>query len=121
MTDLAPFPDVEALLVTALSEFGATGTVTPDDLQSRLPFHRIKRLQGSGNLISNNPRVEIITFTTSRAESWRLAALIEQRLISNIRAVPKVDKAISSGLTEIPYEDQNIRAVLHSYELSTRR
>lgn len=121
MPDLAPFPDIEALLVTALAEFGETGTVTPDDLQSRLPFLRIRRLPGTGNLITDAPRVEILAFADTRAEAWSIAEGVRQRLLSNIRAVPKVDRVTSDGLQEFPWPDQSLRVVLSNYDVRTRR
>lgn len=118
MPDLAPFPDIAATLLASLAEFGTTGMVTRTDA---LPFHRIRRVGGSGNLITDHQRVEILTFSATYAQGMLLARQIQQRMISNFRAAPKVDRVTSDGPSEVPYDDPAIRCIRHVYDVAVRR
>lgn len=126
MADLAVFPDVPAMVVSDLAEFGTVGAVTPADLQEQLPFIRVRGLpSGGGNLITDVSLVEVLVFTGTYRDSSLLSRRIQQRLISSPRVVsglgvlPKADTQTRPD--EIPYEDQNIRVFLATYRVATRR
>lgn len=125
MTDLAPYSDVERLLVTALTEFGQTGTVLPTDLPSKVPFVRPRRIGGADDRVTDVARVVIDVFAASRAQAWEVARLLQQRMISGPRLVPGVgiiDRATTNtGPQDAPYEDERVRLVTAIYDVSSRR
>ncbi len=124
MADLAPFPDVEDLLVRALAGFGTCGTVTPPDLQPRLPFVRVQRL-GGGDRITDAPRVDIGVAAATRAEAMALARAIQQRLLSGPVRVPGarvIDRAVTEmGPHEAPADDPHTRHVVQTFRMALRR
>lgn len=125
MTDLAPYSDVERMLVDLLTDFGGTGTVLPADLPSKLPFVRPRRIGGSDNGITDRARVVVDVFAATRAQAWETARLLQQRMISGPRRVPGVgiiDRATTNvGPQDAPYEDQRVRLVTAIYDVSSRR
>jgi hypothetical protein len=130
--DLAPFSDVEHMLMDALADLvtdpADVGTVIPADLQNRLAAGRkvirVRRIGGSDDRISDYPRVDVETFGATRADAWPLAESIRQRLISGPQRTAHglIDRATTEvGPQEIPYDDPDVRRVLATYRLSTRR
>lgn len=125
MTDLAPFSDVERMLVDVLADFGGTGTVLPTDLPSKLPFVRPRRIGGTDDGVTDRARVVIDVFAGTRAQAWDVARRLQQRMISGPRRVPGVgiiDRATTNvGPQDAPYEDQRVRLVTAIYDVSSRR
>lgn len=123
--DLAPFPDIEDLLTQALAEFCGTGSTYPDDLDAALPFARILRVGGSDDRRTDAPLVDIEVAASTRAEAWRVAGLIQQRLISGPIRVPGVgiiDRTSTEiGPRKVLHENQRVRCVLTTYRVSSRR
>ena len=131
--DLAPYPDVEDLLIAALADLGSTGSVYPDDLHERLfsgidgqeHFIRIRRVGGEDDLRTDRPRVDIEIAAASRALAWRVARTVQQRMISGPARVPGIgvmDRARTEiGLRAVLHENPNIRCVLATYRASLRR
>lgn len=125
MADLAPFPDVEDLLAQALIEFGETGSEYPDDLEQRLPFHRIRRSGGGDDRRTDSALVDIETAAGTRAEAWQKARAVQQRLISGPIHVPGVgvlDRTRTEiGPRNVLHENPAVRCVLVTYRASARR
>lgn len=124
MSDLAPFPNVEAVLMDLLSDLGTTDTDTPPDLQSQLPFIRIKRATGGDSMFFDSPHVTIDAFDATYDEAQSLAESIRQRLIRgpHVQAPGVLDGVTTdSGPAEIPWGDTGIRRFVASYAVSTRR
>ncbi|KWT61830.1 hypothetical protein ADL21_11125 [Streptomyces albus subsp. albus] len=123
--DLAPFPDIEDVLVRALADFGTCGTVTPADLQHRLPFVRPRRLGGGGGKVTDGPRVDIDVTARTRAEAMSIARAVQQRLLSGPLRVPAagiIDRAVTEmGPHEVPADDPHLRRVVATYRLAARR
>lgn len=82
MTDLAPFPDVELGLISLLGDLAETATLTPADLDARLPFLKVSCIGGNDNLITDLSRVDVDTFAATKAEAATLAEAVRQRLVN---------------------------------------
>lgn len=125
MTDLAPYSDVERMLVTALTDFGETGTVLPTDLPGMVPFVRPRRIGGNDDGVTDRARVVIDVFAGTRAQAWDIARRLQQRMISGPRRIPDVgiiDGATTNvGPQDAPYEDSRVRLVTAIYDVSSRR
>lgn len=121
MSDLAPYSDVERMLVAALAPFGTTGTV---DTGAR-PFVRPRRVGGVDDRVTDVARVVVDVLATTRDEAWRIARQVQQRLISGPFAVPGegiVDRArTETGPAEAAYDDPDVRLVSATYVVSSRR
>lgn len=127
MAERAPYPDVEACLVELLADLAATGTVVPSDLQSAVPFIRIKRTGGPNDLVSDSPSVTIDSFVLNeaggRSNAYDLAETIRQRLLDvpHRTSVGLIDfVSTTSGPAEIPWGSEVWRYSA-SYSISSRR
>lgn len=115
------WPDVEAVLVTALAQFGDTGTETPTDLQGNLPFIRVIRRGGPNDRISDQASVDIDVFAATRASGVPLCEVIRQYLLTSYE-MPEIDRvSTSSGPQELPWDDPNVRRWVSSYQVISRR
>ncbi|MFE6282435.1 hypothetical protein [Streptomyces sp. NPDC057877] len=125
MADLAPFPDVEDLLVQALADLSQTGTVYPPDLDSSVPFTRVRRVGGTDDRRTDSALVDVETAAATRAAAWPVARAIQQRLISgplHVAGVGVVDRTVTEvGLRGVLLDNPDLRAVLGTYRLSLRR
>jgi hypothetical protein len=126
VADLAPFPDVEALLIALVADLLPAGTVFPPDLQEQLPYGRILRRPGGGDdQITDSARVDVEIAAATRAQARELAAAVQQRLISGPAAVPGhgvMDRAVTeSGPHRVLHEDPAVRCVQATYTVSLRR
>lgn len=81
MTDLADFPDVEKCLVQLLADIAPTGTETPPNLQSVLPFLRVTCIGGSDNFVTDTSRFDVHAFAATKADASQLAGRVRQRLL----------------------------------------
>ncbi|MFJ2567879.1 hypothetical protein ACIO02_33935 [Streptomyces sp. NPDC087568] len=125
MADLAPWPDVEDLLVQALADLTSTGTVYPPDLEQQLPFTRVRRVGGGDDQRTDTALVEVETAAGTRAQAWQVARTVQQRLISGplrVAGVGVMDRAQTEiGLRGVLHENPAVRCVLATYSVSTRR
>src|SRR5690606_7317793 len=120
MTDLAPYADVELLLVATFGDFGDVGTVLPSDMHDKLPLVRTRRIGGTDNGVSDDARVVIDVFAVSRAAAWDVALAVQQLMISVRRRVAGVgisDRATTNvGSQDAPYEVSRVRLVTAIYD-----
>ncbi|EPD63176.1 DUF3168 domain-containing protein [Streptomyces sp. HGB0020] len=125
MADLAPFPDVEDLLVQALADLSTTGTVYSADLDDELPFTRVRRAGGTDDRRTDSALVDVETAAATRAQAWQVARAIQQRLLSgplHVAGVGVVDRAVTEvGLRGVLLDNTRLRGVLATYRLSLRR
>lgn len=123
--DLAPFPDIEDLLVQALADLTTAGTVYPPDLEDRLPYTRVRRLGGGDDRRTDTSLVEVETAAATRAQAWEVARRVQQRLISSplrVADVGVMDRATTEiGLRGVLHDNPAVRAVLATYSVSARR
>ena len=127
---LTAFPDIEAVLVTFLSEIDGVvgvGTVTPPTLgaDGSMPFIRVQRTGGGDDLFTDSAKVSIDAFGATRGDAYSLAETIRQLLLTNPIVLP--DCVIDHVLTgtapvDVPWGDPtNVRRYNASYTLSARR
>ncbi|MFD5468898.1 hypothetical protein [Streptomyces sp. NPDC127105] len=125
MADLAPFPDIEDLLVQALTGLTQTGTVYPPGLEKHVPFTRIRRIGGGDDQRTDTALVEVETAAGTRAQAWQVARQVQQRLISgpiHVAGVGVMDRAQTEiGLRGVLHENPAVRCVLATYSVSARR
>lgn len=128
MSDLPGFPDIETAVCDALADLvggtSHTDTVTPANLQSMLPFIRVRRFGGADNLFTDQARVDVEYFASTRDLAWAGAEAVRQRLISHPLRVGTVviDKVTTtSAPIEVPWDDPKIRRVTAAYTASARR
>jgi hypothetical protein len=124
MAVLAAFPDVERILGDLLGDLGTIGSETGIDLQERLPFIRVRRVGGTDDRVTDATRVDIDVYATDATAAKALTETIRQRLISGPSQTTYgiLDRAwTESGPQTAPTDDQNIRRVITTYRISTRR
>jgi hypothetical protein len=79
---LLAYPDIEAGLVSAFADLASTGTSTPGDLATRLPFLRIACIGGRDDGTTDLSHVDIDAFAATKAAAAVLAEQVRQRLVS---------------------------------------
>jgi hypothetical protein len=124
MADLAAWPDVERVLGDLLGDFGTVGSETGIDLQSQLPYIRIRRVGGTDNRVTDATRVDIDVYAADATTAKAITEMARQRLISGPSATAHgvIDRAwTESGPQIAPTDDQNIRRVITTYRISLRR
>lgn len=124
MTVLAAFPDVERILGDLLVDLGTVGSETNIDLQSNLPYIRVRRIGGPDDRFTDKARVDVDVYATDATAAKALSETIRQRLISgpSLTAHGVIDQAwTESGPQTAPADDQNIRRVITTYRISMRR
>lgn len=142
MTILAPFPDIESVILDLLEVvsddvsvdvtpgvgtlYGGSGTVTMSTLQGALPYVRVNRIPGGGgDLITDISSIRVDVFTDANAvgggiaQAKEIAELIRQTLISGPN-FPIDVATCTSPPVEIPW-GQGIRRVSATYRVSARR
>lgn len=132
MPQFAAFVDIEYALMDLFADLVTDPddvcTEIPDDLQARLAADRhvihVHCIGGSGDRISDHPRVDVEVFAATRAVAKPLAETIRQRLIygGHRTAHGVIDRATTEvGPQKLPYEDPDVRRWSATYRLSTRR
>ncbi|MGC9544024.1 tail completion protein gp17 [Streptomyces sp. UG1] len=127
MADFQPFPNIEALLVAALAEFGTCGQTFPPakELAASLPFIRVRRLGGGDDRRTDRPRVDVEVAAKTYSQAMDIALKVQQRLISGWLFVPGVglmDRALTElGPNEVTDADPHTRHIVATYECHTRR
>jgi hypothetical protein len=126
---VAGYPDVELVLCDLLADLGACGTRTPADLQTRLPFVRVRRVGGNDDQVTDRARVDVEVFALTRAAGESLTETIRGRLsvrgpvtvTSGGRPVV-VDRAqLLAGPVELAWPDPEVRMFHATYQLESRR
>lgn len=130
-TDTSPtgYPDIERVLCDHLADLGTCGTRTPGDLQTELPFIRVRRVGGIDDQVTDRARVDVEVFTSTRAAGEVAAEHIRQRLsvrgplyVTSGGRLVVVDRTLLlSGPVELAWPDPVIRMFHASYQLECRR
>lgn len=132
MTTLrGPFPDIETALVNGLppllvvSGGGSVtaGTTTPSNLDAKLPFLRVSVVEDPDDGYTRQATVDIDIFGATRAVAYALGEQTRGLMLS-LRRLDGVtlDRVLTvSGPKRVPWDNTNIRRVLATYRISTRR
>lgn len=126
-----PFPDIETALVNGLPPLlvvpgGGTvsaGTTTPSNLDARLPFLRVTLVEDPDDGVTRQATVDIDIFGGTRAVAYALGEQTRGLMLS-LRRLDGVtiDRVLTvSGPKRVPWDNTNIRRVLATYRISTRR
>lgn len=128
---LRGFPDAERAVCDLLGDLGTCGTETPKALQSELPYIRVTRTGGSDDLVTDAANISVDVFAASLDDAKAAAEACRQRLIlgpyrsdaSFVTDHGRIDKArtLSAPLPLAPTDSDNLRMVVASYQVSTRR
>lgn len=112
------------MLGDLLGDLGTVGSETDIDLQSNLPYIRVRRIGGADNRVTDASRVDIDVYTIDATAGKTLTETIRQRLISGPSATAHgiIDRAwTESGPQTAPTDDPNLRRVITTYRVSFRR
>ena len=106
----APYPDIEAVLVTYLRDLADTGDQTPASLEA--PFLRIQRVGGFDDGIADRPRVEVAAYAPTRREAQILSEEVRQR-VQDLAGTSDAGVHIDTVRTEVqsgrtPYENLSL-------------
>lgn len=129
------FPDVEAALMDwlkatfpDLADGGIidqhVGNDVPADVQARLPFVTVERVDGDDDFFTDYPEVDVEVFDSSRNGAYHLSEAIRQRLrdpLLNLAGV-RVDRVLTStGPRRLPWDADGTHRRGATYRLSIRR
>jgi hypothetical protein len=124
MPILAAFPDVQAMLVEMLADYGTVAVKTGPDLAEKLPFISVQRLGGRDDRFTDEAPVDVDVFTPDYS-GLALAETIRQRLTAGpIRtSLGVIDRITTdSAPREIPWTDgSTVRRFAATYRLRARR
>ncbi len=121
------FPNIERLLVvlfeTDLGGAEHTGTETPDDLESRLPFLRVTRIGGSRTHQIDYPVVDLDLFDVDEAAGAPRASAIANRLLTKPAPHPSIDYvSCDPAFRELPWGDsETVRHWGATFFIETRK
>lgn len=105
------FPDVQALLVDDLALFPGvtgTGTETPAELDTHLPFVRVMRGGGGTDRLNDYPLVDLDVFAASYAAGVLLARRIQNYLLGPPPPIWQLDRATcETGVHELPWSEDS--------------
>ncbi|HET7388428.1 MAG TPA: hypothetical protein VFJ19_17380 [Nocardioidaceae bacterium] len=120
--------DIEQAVCDWLADLGETFTVTPLDLADRLPAIRVGRIGGQVDQQSDQPTIDIQTYTVRDADDPRSSLNLANAVLDRFLGFPfmagpvLVDEAhCSTGPTFIGYPDQTLSVVRAIYTLTIRR
>lgn len=126
-----PFPDIEKALVEGLPPLlvvsgGGTvraGTTLPSDLDAKLPFLRVTLVDDPDDAFTRQALVDIDIFAASRAVAYALGEQTRGLMLSLRRlGGVTIDQTLTvSGPKRVPWDNTNLRRVLATYRISTRR
>lgn len=130
MSDLGPFVDELDALEALLADFVPADHVvtwTGTDLQQLLVAGAVIKLAsigGDDNRVTARPRVDVVVLAARFDDAWSVAKLVRQRLLSypHATAAGVIDRVVTEvSPHEVPYDDPDVRQVVATYRLATRR
>ncbi|GGM75513.1 hypothetical protein GCM10012275_52760 [Longimycelium tulufanense] len=123
MIELASWPDVEAALIALLDPIATTYETTPAQLT--LPLIHVQAAAGIDDYITDQPRVEVTVYASTRAQARTLAEQARQTILAAPGTAPGgvlIDSAVTEvSPTRIPYDDPDVRRFRAVYRLGVRR
>jgi hypothetical protein len=123
MTDLAEWPDPEALLAAVLADLATVVTRTATPLVP--PVIRVRRIGGSDDWTTDTARCDVTVYAATIAAAKTLAGEVRQRLIIAPRrsSAGVIDRVLTeTGPAELGTDDPaQVRAMSAIYRISLRR
>jgi hypothetical protein len=126
---LAPYPDPEALLASALAGLGLvvtrTGTDLPQVVAGSGPVIQVNRIGGTDDLTTDTARCDVTVYAATIAAAKALAETVRQTLMPPPVATSAgvIDQARTEAApSELPTGDPDqLRAVHAVYRIAARR
>ena len=124
MADPSPYRNVEQVALDVCADLFAAdhlGTSTPDNLEQRLPFLRVRRIGGyDADPFTDRARISVDVFAGSYADGVAKAEAVRQRYRSGPYPFDRVDTV--TGPVETPWSDgSDVRRWTATYLMSSRR
>ena len=120
---LAAFPDAEDLGLALLEPLAPTALATPVDL--RPPLVVVRRIGGGDNKITDQPRLQVQAYGSTRVQARDLAELCRQTILASPAtkvAGVNIDRAVTeSGPAFVDYGQPGIHRYIATYRLEYRR
>lgn len=120
---LAAFPDAEDIGLALLEPAGTVVLATPVDLNP--PLIVVRRVGGGDNRITDQPRLQIQAYGTTRVQARDLAEECRQLILASPAtavAGTSVDRAVTeSGPAFVDYGQPGIHRYIATYRLEYRR
>lgn len=101
-----------------------TGTVTPANLVTSMPFVRVMRIGGGDTRFDDTAHIDIDAFGATREAAYGLAESCRQLLLGfpYVTAAGVIDSVVTTaGPHEVPWGDIGVRRLTASYAISSRR
>lgn len=119
------YPDVEALLVSYLSQLSQLRDISVRMPNSpALPFGLVTRVSGSDDYVTDRPVVDVEVFDADRTTSYTVAAAVHEHMLKLRRA--RVDGSlvdhveVITGPRWVDYQDEGLQRHLASYRIEFR-
>lgn len=128
MNPLAPYPDAELVMLDLLAPVAATVTHTDDHLKA--PTVQVQRIGGSDNGITDQPRIQVTCYGSTRAQAWQLAEQCRQIVLAtggtavsgdNVTGVLIDSTRTVTPAQQLPERNPDLRVVSGAYLLTMRR
>lgn len=120
---LAAFPDAEDIGLALLETLATTVLATPVDLVT--PLIVVRRVGGGDNKITDQPRLQVQVYGSTRAQARDLSELCRQTVLASsatLVAGVSIDQAVTeSGPTFVDYGQPGIHRYIATYRLEYRR
>jgi hypothetical protein len=124
VTSFTNFPDLETAVMDLLVGLAPTGTVTPPNLNTSLPFIRVMRIGGGDTRFVDTAHIDVDAFGATREAAYALAEACREVLLGfpYVTSAGVIDSVqTDSGPHEIPWGNSNVRRLTSSYSITARR
>lgn len=123
---VARFANINHLLVYLLEDLAGgeehCDSETPADLYDRLPFIRVRKVDGDRDRLFDRPIVEIDAFALTELQGQQLGDEIFEYLMRVPSPHPAIDATFCSpSPRELPWADERIRRFSATYAFDLRR
>lgn len=101
-----------------------TGTVTPPNLNTSLPFIRVMRIGGGDDRFSDKAHIDVDAFGATREAAYALCEACRQLLLGfpYVTAAGVIDSVqTDAGPHSIPWGNSNVFRSTSSYSITARR
>lgn len=124
MSDLPPFPDLEAAVIELVSDLAMADVKTPSELDSVLPFIRVARIGGNDDFFTDVGRLDVDTFSDQRTVASLLSRQVQQRLIRgpHVLSTCVIDTVTTDvAPNAVPWANPSLVLFTASYRITARR
>jgi hypothetical protein len=120
---LSAYPDIEDVALELFAELAPTVLTTPETLVP--PLIQVRRVGGTDNRITDQPRIEVQSFGASHASGRDLAEACRQTVLAAVAttvAGASIDRAwTESAPVYVAYGDPTAHRYVATYRIEVRR